>query len=388
KTIEDDIALLRKQADLAADQAKSDKERGEIRLAYRLKEAQLIEENARKEREAAKQALDDLDDRKKAFQDFVKSVNREAARREGRDLEVQVEEIGDRFKEQIQNLTKVSDIQDFKKALSQAITEPLDEARRRAQEAREELSKLIAQRSGLNAGDRSGATDLVALQNEINRQRDAVAQADRRVAALAQKANDVQVSLGTEVSALKDQLAASEAARADLEKKSAEMKRLDEQGESIADPAQIVDAQNKATEAATKARDASVEASEIAVQNASAVEALSGVGAGLADALRGGLQGLAERVGEIKDVLVSLVGLQPIFEAAEVALVTVVEQQRLFGQSLDDFGNLILTKFGETADGFTSHKRIIDAIAAKLSAVDIRRAAGDSSLEDLGLVSP
>lgn len=388
KTIEDDIALLRKQADLAADQAKSDKERGEIRLAYRLKEAQLIEENARKEREAAKQALDDLNDRKKAFSEFITTVKREAARREGKDLEVQVDEISDRFKEQIKNLTKVSDIKDFKAALANAITVPVEEARKRAQEAREELSRLIAERSKLQAGDKSGRADAAAIQNEINSQRDAVAQADRRVANLAQKARDVEKSLGSEVNALKDQLEASEAARIENEKKVAETQRLDKQGADLTDPTQIQKVQSEALEAATKAKDAAVSASEVAVQNATAVQSLATVGSNLAEVVRGGLQGLSDRVAEIRDVLSSLVDLQPIFTQAEVALVEVVDFQRKFGESLDDFGNLILTKFGETADGFTSHKRIIDAIAAKLAAVDIRRAAGDSSLEDLGLVSP
>lgn len=388
KTIQDDIDLLRKQGEEAENLAKSDKERGEIRLQYRIKEAQLIEENARKEREAAKQALDDLEDRKKAFTDFITTTKREAARREGKDLEVQVDEISDRFKEQIKNLTKVSDIKDFKAALANAITVPVEEARKRAQEAREELSRLIAERSKLQAGDRSGRTDAAAIQNEINSQRDAVAQADRRVASLAQKARDVENALGAKVTALTDELEASEAARIENEKKVAEAQRQDKQGADLTDPAQIQQVQSQALDAATKARDAAVAASEVAVQNATAVQSLSTVGANLSEIVRGGLQGLSDRVAEIRDVLSSLVDLQPIFTQAEVALVQVVEFQRQFGESLEDFGNLILTKFGETADGFTSHKRIIDAIAAKLAAVDIRRAAGDASLEDLGLVSP
>lgn len=378
QTINDDLALLARQRDAALANAKTADEADKIRLKFLLEQQRVVEETARKERDAARQALQDLRDRAATFDDFVTGINRAFERRRGRDLEVQIEEIGDQFKEQLGNLTRLGDLPAFKDALGKALSEPLEAATDRAREAREELNRLLAERARAQA-EGADFGQVNALQQQVNQQREAVATADARIRSITDQANQVQAGLSSQLKGMQEQLAAKEREAAALRDQAAEADRLDREGAAV-DPAQAIEAQGRANEAAGRAREAAVAAQGAAQVTAGAAERLATVVTDLGNAARSGIEGLRGQVEQV--ILFTGQALQAITVIPQVsaALDRVIAEQQAFGQSVNEFGDVIVSKFAEASVEFGRQRRLFDGLSARIKAIELGRAAGGGEI--------
>lgn len=345
KTIKDDLALLARQRDAQISNAKSAEEASRIRLAYLLRMQRVIEENARKEREAAKDALEDIRERAKTFEEFITSIDRAYRKRKGQDIEVAIEEIGETFREQLTNLTDPADIKKFKDALAKSLEEPLKSAAQEARRAREELAHLLAERErALSSRDTTG-NELATLQNQINKARDEVVRAQERQRAIAQQSAKLQADFASELKGLRDQLAAKQAEIAALKKQRAEEKKLDDQGAPL-----DLDLAKPAQEVEDKKQDVLSAAKDLAARIKDEIHKLAGISS---------------------DFLTNLNVLPKLTDSLDGLL----NNQKQFGAQLNAFGETVVGKLGEAAQVFKQQGTMLEGLTERVKKVEMGLAA-------------
>lgn len=138
----------------------------------------------------------------------------------------------------------------------------------------------------------------------------------------------------------------------------------------------IADAKSAATTAQQAAVQANGAAQQLALSTKSISDAFTMSLAPLREQFTG-LQGFVQQIGQQAAQLVP---------AISESLAQVLEGQNLVRQSLDQFGNVIIEKFGDTANGFRAQKILIDGLSEQIRQIDIRGASGAGDLGAAGLL--
>lgn len=377
KTIEDDLALLARQRNEAEAGAKSEEERGLIRQRYLIEAQKLIEENRRREREAAGEALRQIQERKQSFEDFITSVNRAYDRRMGRDLEVRVDEIGDTFRKQIDNITDQADFSRFQKAFAKGVSEPLDQAAENARKAVVELNRLRSERAQLYRSEGQGSATK-SIEREVFAAGQRLMEAEKRYNELKGRVAGIQAVFQEKLLQKQKELAAGERQLAEQKRLAAEKDTADRGGVSgEIDTAEARKRLRKAEESAGKAEDAAKSAEAAAGVTAKASAKLAQTVKAVAGPWKENLQALADRVERIAASVAALLQSTSIFPRVAVGLDSLLEGQRAFGDSVNLFAETVAEKIGEAANGFASHKRLIDGLTERLKRIELSRVADD-----------
>jgi len=365
ETLRDDIALMRERIAAEIKLSKSAAEASEIRKKGLLQETALVEEAQRKQAEATKKRIEEDKKSARSLNDFLAGQNRAGRRAKGLGAGADIEEAGDPFRSQFENIRSTGDAEKLKASVKDAFKRALDVPQKAFEEAARAVAETRAQLAAARSnGDFDAVVDLTATLTE---QQKTMSEAQTSL-------NDASKRRIESESKMLDEI--SVAAKEQVEKQAKAKAQADEIAQLAAD--------SKAGGAGAT-DEAAATAGPDQTPATAALETLKGVLDGANTALRDGLQGLTNGLGNLVTAAQEILNASTtLFPQALASLDSVLASQQQYGVNLQDFGTSMVFKLTELAGEIGTQGRTLGELAVEVRGIKAQ-ATGSVDARTAGL---